>query len=526
MTGGSLNLASAKGMTEDVINLNPQITFFKKVYKRHTNFGIENIQQDINTTVDFGSSADITITKTGTLISDMYMEFTLPPAAGSGGVNSNDVAISGLDSDGVVSNFKEYAHWVNGVGYAIIDNIKLILNNDTVDKHTGLWYDIWNELSDPNRTEWPLVGKYDYNDRKTAIDKTNSRYYVPLKFYFNRNPGLAIPIFLLNEGDIKIEFTLNSVIDLVNFKKRTYVTTAIDTTVSLSTFKFFTTYIFLEPSEELRISSNLPSEYLIETLDIHDNVSASDLSGIVFENPVKEIVWVFRHKLRLYSADVGSDAIPKMNTLSDTHTGAPKTVANANDTNLNPNDIFNYAAQVENFSGSGYGTYDTFNTLSLKIANQERFATTDATFFRTMQPYKHHSNIPGGSKKENERKKYIYVYSFSLSPEDYQPSGSYNFSATDDKVAFTFAGHDIANYTLSIFTTRYEYLSITRGRISKTNVPIQKAAVAAATAGDSSKSSRRSLSPQRQASTDPRVVRRSGSRTSPKKRYWGGLADK
>lgn len=518
MTGGSMNLASSKGMSEDVISLNPQITFFKKVYKRHTNFGIENIQQDLDIAANFDTTSNVKITKTGTLISDMYMEFTLPPAAGTGGVNSQGAAISGLSSDGVVSNFSEYAHWVNGVGFAIIDNIKLLLNNDTVDKHTGLWYDIWNELTDPNKTEWPLVGKYDYNDRINTIDKTSTRYYVPLKFYFNRNPGLALPIFLLNDGDVKIEFTLKAVIDLVNFKKRTDATTAIDKSVSISNFKFFTTYIFLEPSEELRISANLPSEYLIETLDIHDNVSSNDLSGMQFENPVKEIIWVFRHNLRGYSADIGSDSIPKMNTLSDTHSGTPSSVANADGNNLNPNDIFNYAAQVEDFSGLGYGTYDTFRTLTLKIANQERFSATDATFFRTMQPYKHHSNVPGGSKKENERKKYIYVYSFALSPEDYQPSGSYNFSATDDKVSFDFTGHDLTNYTLTIFTTRYEYLSITRGRISKTNVPIQKAAQAvnideSITGG------------QRKSSADPKVARRSYSKSSTKKK-WGGIGSK
>ena len=521
MTGGSMNLASSRGMSEDVISLNPQITFFKKVYKRHTNFGIESIEQTLDTAANFDTTSTITITKSGTLISDMYMEFTLPPAAGTGGVDSQGTSISGLSANGVVSNFSEYAHWVNGVGFAIIENIKLLLNNDIVDKHTGLWFDIWNELTDPNRTEWPLVGKYDYNDRLNSIDKTSTRYYIPLKFYFNRNPGLALPIFLLNEGDVRIEFTFKSVADLLNFKKKSDNSTAIDENVSISSFKFFTTYIFLEPSEELRISANLPSEYLIETLDIHDNVSANDLTGMQLENPVKEIIWVFRHNLRLASPNIAGNSIPKMNTLSDTHTGSPKSVTNANGINLNPNDIFNYAAQVEDFSGLGYGTYDTFRQLTLKIANQERFSATDATFFRTMQPYKHHSNLPGGSKKENERKKYIYVYSFALSPEDYQPSGSYNFSSTDDRVTFEFTGHNLSDYNLTIFTVRYEYVSITRGRISKTNVPIQKAAQASNIDEGASGSS---IGPQ--ASSDPQVIRRSYNRQRVVRRWdgRGGMA--
>lgn len=516
MTGGSLNLASAKGMAEDVINLNPQITFFKKVYKRHTNFGIENIQQDLNTTVDFGSSTDITITKTGSLISDMYMEFTLPPPADTGGKDDSGNAIdtpwgAGV-SNGIVQNYESYATYVDAVGYSIINNVKLILNNDTVDKHTGLWYDVWNELSDPNQTEWALVGKTNSKTEPDGPNFNKSHYYVPLKFYFNRNPGLALPIFLLNEGDVKISITLNSKESLLRFKNQSGVT-PVFRSESLSNFKFYTTYIFLEPSEELRISSNLPSEYLIETLDIQDNVSASDLSSMTFENPVKEIIWVFRHNDRV--AEGSTTNIPKFNNIGDT----------------NPNDIFNYSSAAENTS-LDYGTYDTFNTVSMNISNQERFSSTEAPFFRTMQPYKHHSNTPGGIS-QNEKKKYIYVYSFALSPEDYQPSGSYNFSALDDKVSFTFAGHNLSNYQLSMFTTRYEYLSITRGRISKTNVPIQKAAtVVTVTEDDSSSSSQqRPVSPQRarakkQAVSDPSVVRRTRDYIygpEPKKK-WGGLA--
>ena len=69
----------------------------------------------------------------------------------------------------------------------------------------------------------------------------------------------------------------------------------------------------------------------------------------------------------------------------------------------------------------GYGTRDPFNTLVVKINNNDRFTETDATFFRTMQPYKYHSNIPGGITKAS-KKQYIYVYSFALNPEEYQPT--------------------------------------------------------------------------------------------------------
>ena len=106
----------------------------------------------------------------------------------------NDEQIKNLiDSNSLVENYKIYAHWVNAVGFAIIENIELKIGSETIDSHTGLWYDIWNELTDPNKKEWGLVGKYD-KSKIGYVSQTDSFYVVPLKFYFNRNPGLALPV--------------------------------------------------------------------------------------------------------------------------------------------------------------------------------------------------------------------------------------------------------------------------------------------------------------------------------------------
>lgn len=462
MTGGSLSLTSTRGLGQDVININPQITFFKKVYKRHTNFGIESIEQSINGTVDFGTTTEVNITKTGTLITDMHFEFTLPPAAGDGGKASNDgTAITG-STDGCVQNFIGYARWVNAVGFAIINQIQLKFGSNIIDKHSGLWYDVWNELTDPNRKEWPLVGKFvEDEDRQTFTQDLFSRYYVPLKFYFNRNPGLALPIFLLNENELKINISLRDQNSLLLFKTNDADTTSI-TSRSISGFKLFANYVFLEAEEESRIQNSLPSEYLVETLDIHDLESSSDATGLVFENPTKELIWVFRHNERLRTGNA-SDIVPIFNP--------PK----ARTSNTHANDIFNYSKDVEN-KKLGYGTKDPFNNLTLKINNKERFKKTEATFFRTMQPYKYHSNIPGGIANA-EKKQYIYVYSFALNPEEYQPTGSYNFSIGDDLVTFEFEGPDDLKekYNLTIFSLRYEYLVFNFGRVTVSRVPIQTA---------------------------------------------------
>jgi len=153
------------------------------------------------------------------------------------------------------------------------------------------------------------------------------------------------------------------------------------------------------------------------------------------------------------------------------------------DSNDNPNDIFNYSLETENES-LGYGTFDTFKTLEMKISNDSRFEVTDATHFRTIQPYKHHSNVPGGVK--NEKRKYIYCYSFALHPEEYQPSGSFNFSKDDDKLQLNFTG--IGNtsgttnilgetYRMDLFAFQYKYLSITTNNITIKDVPYSSSKV-------------------------------------------------
>jgi len=470
MAGGTLNLASNQGTGDDILSINPQITFFKKVYKRHTNFGLETrqISNSTNSSVNFGESVTYTIEKTGTLINNMYIEFTLPPTVKSDGEVKTGKFISGgetlndtYDAGGFVSNWKDYCYYVNAVGYAILNEVKLEIDGNTIDKHNGLWYDIWNELTDPMRKEWSLVGKRDDTEPGKFAQTLKSRYYVPLKFYFNRNPGLSFPIFLLDDNKVKVSLTLNNMKQLVTCDVMLGEALEFDTDVTVTDFKFFTNYVFLDQAEEKRIRNNLPNEYLIETVDMKENIKSNQLSKMILNNPVKEIIWVIRHTDRIASAS--ETDIPRKNTSTTTQ----------------PNDIFNYSLHTEN-ANLGYGSFDTFKTVKFTISNQERIQETDATYFRTLQPYYHHSNVPGGINK-NETHKYIYSYSFALNPEEYQPSGSYNFTKADDDLKITFSGignptadnnNNLFNkYRVDLFAFHYKFLSVYDGRIVYKDVP-------------------------------------------------------
>jgi hypothetical protein len=467
MTGGTLNLASNQGTGDDILSINPQITFFKKVYKRHTNFGLETRQSSnsTNSSVNFGESVIYTIEKIGSLINNMYIEFTLPPTVKTDGkvkdkfISGEDTRNDTYDAGGFVTNWNSYCYYVNAVGYAILNEVKLDIDGNTIDKHSGVWYDIWNELTDPMRKEWSLVGKRDDTEPGNFAQTLKSRYYVPLKFYFNRNPGLSFPIFLLDDNKVKVSLTLNDMKHLVTSDVRKDQDLSFDTNVTVTDFKFFTNYVFLDQAEENRIRNNLPNEYLIETVDMKENIKANELSKMILNNPVKEIIWVIRHTSRIASGSETS--IPRKNTTTTT----------------NPNDVFNYSLNAEN-TNLGYGSFDTFKTAKFTISNQDRIQETDATYFRTIQPYYHHSNVPGGINN-NETHKYIYSYSFALNPEEYQPSGSYNFTKADDDIKITFKGlgnssgddNEFDNYRVDLFAFHYKFLSVYDGRIVYKDVP-------------------------------------------------------
>ena len=463
MGGGNLNLASYRGSGDDILSINPQITFFKKVFKRHTNFGIETKEISVagSKTVDFGNRHTFVVNKSGSLITDMHVEIKLPKA------------------NACVSN-TNYVYWINNVGHALLESVELLIQNNVIEKHIGLWYDIWNELTDSDRREWVLTGKRDddYGDFLPSISGKFTKYYIPLKFYFNKNPGLALPIFLLNDNDVKIDIKLAELSKLLKFSSKGN-STAIATNQSIKDFKMFATYIYLDIEEQNRIKTHLPSEYLIETVTINENVT--DISSISnVNNPVKEIIWVFRNENRL-------------NAVVPTATTAANGAANYNDNGTNSaatddegnhlkktvtdeftNDPFNYSYHAEN-GQLDYGTKDPITDVSIKISNIEIQAKTDATYFRTMQPYKYHSNIPGGIN-DNEKKKYIYLYSFALNPEEYQPSGAFNFSKKDDHLSFELtdaSGNSgiPSGYRMDVFIVCYKYIRFTLGSATLYDVP-------------------------------------------------------
>ena len=133
----------AYGAQDIYLTGNPQITFFKVVYRRHTNFSMEAIQQTLNGTVGTGSSTvTATISRNGDLVSNLWLDIKM--AAGSTNTISGNT----------------YINWTNNTGHAFVKSCEVEIGGQLIDRHYSTWLDVWNELTDHKEKEWIGLNKH------------------------------------------------------------------------------------------------------------------------------------------------------------------------------------------------------------------------------------------------------------------------------------------------------------------------------------------------------------------------------
>ena len=248
MGGGLLQLV-AYGAQDVYLTGNPQITFFKVVYRRHTNFALESISQTFNGNVNFGSRVTATISRNGDLINRAYLVLS--------STKKCDVPYAGLK---------------------VIKDCELEIGGQKIDKHYGEWMYIWNELSLPKgkRTGYnKMVGSTGFD---VSVDK---RYYVPLEFWFCRNVGLALPLIGLQYHEVKVNIQFETAANL-------------GTSGALDA-ELWVDYVYLDTDERRKFAQS-SHEYLIEQLQFTGRESAGSKIKLNFNHPVKELVWVCHNR--------------------------------------------------------------------------------------------------------------------------------------------------------------------------------------------------------------------------------------
>lgn len=471
MPGGLMQLVSF-GSEDLYLTGNPQITHFKVVYRRHTNFAMEYIEQYFYSMPNYSATkktqAKIKIERNADLLSDIYLVYDLPnirfPIEDFEDITPDDV------------NFK----WIRDLGHHIIDNVQITIDGQCLDIQYGQWMQIWSELT-ITESKKPaynrLVGNYFklrpgfsvfYPDKGANITIPSTRLYIPLEFWFCKNTGLALPLISLQYSEVYIYFEFNPLNTLFTFGKDNLSPNAfftqkdnepnsfcsqlisagfseenifnefVEGSWNQNTF-LLANYIYLDDDERRRFAQS-SHEYLIHQVQrrlytgIQQGTTTKELDLF---HPVKELIWVFQKDnvkdLNDWSNYTFLDLAHDYLTLQSEYNNkfdflnqqADVLFMQQNNNFIKQNEL-NPVSQNCNFLGAGLSPNLAFNDytnimLSAKLIfnGHERFQERDHTFFNALQPYKYHTHsAPLG----------VYVYSFAINPEEEQPSGTANFS--------------------------------------------------------------------------------------------------
>ena len=440
----------AYGAQDVYLTGNPQITFFKVVYRRHTNFSMESIQQTWNGTVATGNKVTCTISRNGDLIHSMYLDMTL----------------TGCDAASTVDN----------VGHALVKEVTVEIGGQTIDKQYGEWLDIWSDLTLP-------ASKSDgYHEMVNGGTSAGRHLMVPLQFWFCRNAGLALPLIALQYHEVKIS---------VQFRSSDDVGTA---ALALSGSNLWVDYIYLDTDERRRFAQ-VSHEYLIEQLQFPGTDPADNKHRLNFNHPVKELVWVenasgaanWRNWVATSDDNIkvvlnGHDRMGARGNKYYTHVqpyyhhsnvpveyphvsvskaGAATADSNKGGAAAGANTMeLTTAARAGEVVGlimkSGTAGDDTNYTIT------ENHDTGKITFTPNLVKaiadsvaVTFHREVHGEVASRN-----IHVYSFALKPEEHQPSGTCNFSRIDN-ADLLYNGS--SGNSVSVFAVNYNVLRIMSG---------------------------------------------------------------
>lgn len=498
MAGGLIQLV-AYGIQDLYLTGDPQITFFKILYRRHSNFSVESIAQNFSSVANFGETVSCTLSRSGDLVGKIFLYVEIPAIP------------KFFNQNGEENEIKKLA-WTSNLGYALIQEIFIEIGGKIIDKQYGEWMYIWSQVSNKQIDALDkMVGNVP-TIYKFSNGKPGYQLYIPLEFWFCRNSGLALPLVALASSDVKISVTfrkleecyrlgpthsievledivpfqpgdyieqtiknqtiygyvisynylnkklyyikihsptatkktfeslndsttpnimLNNINNSANFPYRiyqsitkTYCTPKPNTTETIEQtnllFKpklvnsfFYVDYIYLDNDERNKFIK-CSHEYLIEQIQFNQLLgvgSPNVKQNLVLNHPCKAHYWV-----------VQLDSLVGAGTINDrfNYTTSPVYYPN----NKSPfRTIRDHPDIPEPSHYPDYYGMDILESARMIINSQDRFNTRGAEYFNQTEPYEHHYRGPSPG---------IYVYSFSIYPEEHQPSSAINMSKIDN----------------------------------------------------------------------------------------------
>ena len=478
MGSGIIQLVSY-GIQDMYFIHNPTITFFKVIYKRHTNFAIESIPQNFNTKANFGSRVTCTISKIADLIGKIYLIVNLPPIG---------KFIDIPNESGIGNSNISCCAWTEKIGFQLIKQIDLEIGGMVIDKHYSDWFNIYHELTIPYSKRVGLNKMIGNISELTELSNSKQGYllYIPLIFWFNRYPNLALPLISSYNCDIKINIEFNSLDECLIIGPSHYI--MINDNVCLfergdilyqiinNTIKYFK-FISFDPILKYLYYIKITPEAINSNEPIYlqsDNyyfVTPTTGSEKLYFNKTKynsQLINLTLGQSYLLVDYVFLDSMERLQFARNSHEYLVDVLTFDNDKILyhaNNKLKINYSLPCKelifrcsyNYINSGY-IKDKFNystsiikdnqiiqSVLLLMNGQERFSRQSNYYFNLIQPYLYHTTSPPFG---------VYNYSFSINPEEFQPSGYSNFSKIDD-IEINIVIDNNVSYTRPVYFRTY-----------------------------------------------------------------------
>ena len=417
----------AYGAQDVYLTGSPKVTFFQAVYKRHTNFAMETIEQVVNGTAANSARLSVTVARNGDLIGEMYLE-----------LESNVVAVVSNDSDAS-------GEWV---AERAVSDIELTIGGQRIDKHYQKWWRLYSELylDEAKRVQY---GKMTSSPVAGTAAGSKNKVYLPLVFFFNRKPGLYLPLIALQYHEVRLDITLAATYS-------TYFTSG----STVNAVKVWGNYVYLDTEERRRFAQK-GHEYLIEQVqhtgvDTVNDTAAAKQVRLSYNHPVKELVWCFSANGTAPTGndlwDTSNGAGSNVTTISSA--GVARVAANSTVASLStvgaPLMVVNGSQWVSEEAAAG-GPLSTFKLI---LNGQDRFKEQSGKYFNQVQPFYHHSGNPYLG---------VYSYSFALKPEEHQPTGTCNFSRIDNAQVEVKTKGSTTKTSMHMFAVNYNVLRIQSG---------------------------------------------------------------
>ena len=449
----------AYGAQDVYLTGSPKVTFFQAVYKKHTNFAMENIEQTVNGTASNSGRISVTIARNGDLVGEMYMELET--------TTNVSTTVDGVGGVGAGADTVWCAE-------RAVEDIELTIGGQRIDKHYQRWWRVYSELylDDAKKAQWgKMTSTFTGSDSNMTTGR--GKVFLPLIFFFNRNPGLYLPLIALQYHEVRLDFDLGS-------EYNAYFGSTAP--------KIWANYVYLDTEERRRFAQK-GHEYLIEQVQHTgtDTIGGSNGSTeeitkqvrLSYNHPVKELVWCYSNASTVGKTNalwnfcgpsqddvtmtvdqsVGSNNTPVLGA-GVSHQVRPGVCGGV------PHMLVSNTAgrhqwveegiRASGGSGGSQAAFGPLKNFKLILNGQDRFKEQPGKYFNQIQSFNHHSGNPYPG---------IYSYSFALKPEEHQPTGTCNFSRIDNaqvQVVIKKGAFD-GNPTQYMFATNYNVLRIQSG---------------------------------------------------------------